>query len=93
VVTTSYRARIIIYRPVFELFTPGPQGWPGVKGLEPKIVHFRARGLPPFRAARMPFLATRAVRIVREVAEIVRDRSEIEWRLISARFDQPLPRS
>ena len=51
-------------------------------GLEPKIVHFRARQLP---RPELPFLATQ---LVDEVAEIARDRLEIEWRLRSARSDQ-----
>ena len=41
-----------------------------------------------FRATRMPFLATWAVTIVREVAEIIRDLNEIECRLTRASFDQ-----
>ena len=41
-------------------------------GLEPKIVHFRARQLP---RPELPFLVTR---LVDEVAEIARDRLEIE---------------
>ncbi len=51
-------------------------------GLEPKIVHFRARQLP---RPELPFLATQ---LVDEVTEIARDRLEIEWRLISAGSDQ-----
>ena len=51
-------------------------------GLEPKIVHFRARQLP---RPELPFLANR---LVDEVAEIDRDRIEIEWRLEGARSDQ-----
>ena len=51
-------------------------------GLEPKIVHFRARQLP---RPELPFLATQ---LVDEVAEIARDRIEIEWRLRRARSDQ-----
>ena len=41
-------------------------------GLEPKIVHFRARQLP---RPELPFLVTQLV------DEIERDRIEIEWRL------------
>ena len=41
-------------------------------GLEPKIVHFRARQLP---RPELPFLATWRMH---EVAEIARDRIEIE---------------
>ena len=51
-------------------------------GLEPKIVHFRARQLP---RPELPFLVTQ---LVDEVAEIARDRIEIEWRLRGARSDQ-----
>ena len=51
-------------------------------GLEPKIVHFRARQLP---RPELPFLVTR---LVYEVAEIARDRIEIEWRLRGAKLDQ-----
>ena len=51
-------------------------------GLEPKIVHVRARQLP---RPELPFLATR---LVDEAAEIARDRIEIEWRLRGARSDQ-----
>ena len=51
-------------------------------GLEPKIVNFRARQLP---RPELPFLVTR---LVDEVAEIARDRLEIEWRLKGARSDQ-----
>ena len=51
-------------------------------GLEPKIVHFRARQLP---RPELPFLATR---LVDEVAEIARDRLEIESGLRDARSDQ-----
>ena len=51
-------------------------------GLEPKIVHFRARQLP---LPELPFLATR---LVDEVTEIARDRIEIDWRLRSAKSDQ-----
>ena len=50
-------------------------------GLEPNIVHFRARQLP---RPELPFLATQ---LVDEVAEIARDRLEIKWRLKSARSD------
>ena len=45
-------------------------------GLEPKIVHFRARQLP---RPELPFLVTR---LVDEVAEIVRDRLEIEYKVM-----------
>ena len=51
-------------------------------GLEPEIVHFRARRLP---RPELPFLATRRAH---EVAEVARDRLEIEWRLKAARSDQ-----
>ena len=51
-------------------------------GLEPKIVHFRARQLP---RPELPFLVTR---LVVEVAEIERDRIEIEWRLGGVRSGQ-----
>mgnify|MGYP003317865435 CR=1 FL=1 len=51
-------------------------------GLEPKIVHFRARQLP---RPELPFLVTQ---LVDEVAEIARDRIEIEWRLRGAKLDQ-----
>ena len=54
--------------------------------LEPKIVNFRARGLP--RGPNTLFWQLGLVRIVREVDEIVRDRIEIEWRLISASSGQ-----
>ena len=50
-------------------------------GLEPKIVHFRARQLP---RPELPFLATRRVH---EVTEIDRDRIEIEWRFKGAKSD------
>ena len=51
-------------------------------GLEPKIVHFRARQLP---RPELPFLVTW---LVDEVAEIARDRNEIEWRLRGENLDQ-----
>ena len=51
-------------------------------GLEPKVVHFRGRQLP---GPELPFLVPR---LVDEVAEIDRDRNEIEWRLRGERSDQ-----
>ena len=55
-------------------------------GLEPKIVKFRDRELPRRpETPELPFLATR---LVYEVAEIARDRMEIEWKFKGARYDQ-----
>ena len=54
-------------------------------GLEPKVVHFRARQL---LRPELPFLATW---LVDEAADIARDRLEIEWRLRGARPDQLEP--
>ena len=51
-------------------------------GLEPKIVHFRARQLP---RPELPFKAFLVNWLVDEVAEIARDRNEIEYRLRGAR--------
>ena len=51
-------------------------------GLEPKIINFRARQL---MQPELPFLVTR---LVSEVLEIARDRTEIKLRLRGAESDQ-----